>query len=163
MVGSSLNGNELNSLTIILCSIWWGFISQNYVVWLIFFLMNVYIALKGSHFWFLFAFIAAGIVQCDCRKTSPRTSTIVQFIFYFGPLRSARIFWQIRNKWFVKTHILDRFLFIWAPVTNICIKQIMHSFCVYNQSLTTASGSRLFGSVVRALDFWPRGPGFESR
>ena len=24
-------------------------------------------------------------------KTSPRTSTIVQFIFYFGPLRSARI------------------------------------------------------------------------
>ena len=34
-------------------------------------------------------------------------------------------------------------------VTNICIKQIMHSFSVYNQSLTTASGSRLFGSVVR--------------
>ena len=31
-------------------------------------------------------------------------------------------------------------------VTNICIKQIMHSFCVYIQSLTTASGSRLFGS-----------------
>ena len=47
-------------------------------------------------------------------------------------------------------------------VKNICIKQIMHSFCVYNLSLTTASGSRLFGSVVRALDFWPRGPGFES-
>ena len=38
-------------------------------------------------------------------------------------------------------------------VTNICIKQIMHSFCVYIQSLTTASGSRLFGSVFRALDF----------
>ena len=26
------------------------------------------------------------------RKTSPRTSSIVQFIFYFGPLRSAIIF-----------------------------------------------------------------------
>ena len=25
-------------------------------------------------------------------STSPRTSTIVQFIFYFGPLRSAIIF-----------------------------------------------------------------------
>ena len=25
----------------------------------------------------------AGVVQCDGRKTSPRTSTIVQFIFYF--------------------------------------------------------------------------------
>ena len=45
----------------------------------------------------------------------PRTSTIVQFIFYFGPLRSAIIFWEIRNKWLVKTHILDRFLFIWIP------------------------------------------------
>ena len=33
---------------------WWGFISRNYVVWPIFFLMNVFIALKGSHFWFLF-------------------------------------------------------------------------------------------------------------
>ena len=35
---------------------WWGFISQNYVVWPIFFLMNVFIALKGTHFWFLFHF-----------------------------------------------------------------------------------------------------------
>ena len=33
---------------------WWGFISRNYVVWPTFFLMNVFIALKGSHFWFLF-------------------------------------------------------------------------------------------------------------
>ena len=33
---------------------WWGFISRNYVVWPTFLLMNVFIALKGSHFWFLF-------------------------------------------------------------------------------------------------------------
>ena len=32
------------------------------------------------------------VVPCGGRKTSPRTSTIVQFIFYFGPLRSAIIF-----------------------------------------------------------------------
>ena len=32
---------------------WWGFISWNYVVWPTFLLMNVFIALKGSHFWFL--------------------------------------------------------------------------------------------------------------
>ena len=31
---------------------WWGFISRNYVVWPTFFLMNVFIALKGSHLWF---------------------------------------------------------------------------------------------------------------
>ena len=41
---------------------------------------------------------AASVVPCGGRKTSPRTSTIVQFIFYFGPLRSARIFREIRNK-----------------------------------------------------------------
>ena len=29
---------------------WWGFISRNYVVWPSFFLMNVFMALKGSHF-----------------------------------------------------------------------------------------------------------------
>ena len=32
---------------------WWGFMSRNYLVWPSFFLMNVFIALKGSHFWFL--------------------------------------------------------------------------------------------------------------
>ena len=100
---------------------WWGFISRNHVVWPTFLLMNVFIALKGSHFWFLFDFTAAGVVQCGCRKTPPRTSTIVQFIFYFGPLRSAIIFWEIRNKWLVKTHILDRFLFIWTPFWFISI------------------------------------------
>ena len=51
--------------------------------------------------YFLFDFTAAGVVPCSGRKTSPRTSTIVQFIFYFGPLRSAIIFWEIRNKWLV--------------------------------------------------------------
>ena len=80
---------------------WWGFISRNYVVWPSFLLMNVFIAFKGDHFWFLFDFTAAGVVPCGGRKTSPRTSTIVQFILYFGPLRSAIIFWEIRNKWLV--------------------------------------------------------------
>ena len=50
---------------------------------------------------FIFDFTAAGVVPCGGRKTSPRTSTIVQFIFYFGPLKSAIIFWEIRNKWLV--------------------------------------------------------------
>ena len=30
---------------------WWDFISRNYVVWPIFFLMNVFIALKGTRFY----------------------------------------------------------------------------------------------------------------
>ena len=98
-----------------------GFISRNFVVWPTFLRMNVFTALKGSHFWFLFDFTAAGFVPYGGRKTSPRTSTIVQFIFYFGPLRSAIIFWEIRNKWLVKTHILDRFLFIWTSFWFISV------------------------------------------
>ena len=39
--------------------------------------------LKEHIFVFLFAFTAADVVQCGGRKTSPRTSTIVQFIFQF--------------------------------------------------------------------------------
>ena len=62
---------------------WWGSISRNFVVWPIFFLMNVFIDLKGTHIWFLFAFTAAGVVQCGGRKHVPRTSIIMQFIFYF--------------------------------------------------------------------------------
>ena len=58
-------------------------LAQNYVVWPIFFLVNVFIALKGTHFLFLYAFTADGVVQCGCCKTSPHTSTIVQFIFHF--------------------------------------------------------------------------------
>ena len=44
--------------------------------------MNVFIALKGTFFFFL-AFTAAGVVQCGGRKMSPRTSTIVQFFCFF--------------------------------------------------------------------------------
>ena len=43
--------------------------------------MNIFIALKETHFLILFAITAAGVVQCGGRKTSPRTSTTVQFIF----------------------------------------------------------------------------------
>ena len=44
--------------------------------------MNVFIAVKGTHFLFLFAFTTAGVVQCGGRKTSPRTSTIVGYILF---------------------------------------------------------------------------------
>ena len=36
-------------------------------------LTNGFIALKGTHILFLFAFTAAGVVQCGGRKTSPHT------------------------------------------------------------------------------------------
>ena len=38
---------------------------------------------KEINFVFLFAFTAAGVVQCGGRKTSGSTSNIEQFLFYF--------------------------------------------------------------------------------
>ena len=66
----------------------------------------MFTALKGSQFSFLFGITAAGVVLCGGPKKSPCTSSIVQVIFLFGPLRSARIFWEIRNLLSVKIHFL---------------------------------------------------------
>ena len=46
------------------------------------FLRMCSLLLKEHIFVFLLAFIAAGVVLYGGRKTSPRTSTIVQFIFH---------------------------------------------------------------------------------
>ena len=43
---------------------WWGFISRNYLVWPIF-LMNVFIALKGTHFLFLFFVHSVNLIKSD--------------------------------------------------------------------------------------------------
>ena len=52
--------------------------------------LNVFIASKGSNLYILFAITAAGVVPCGGPKKSPCTSSIVQIIFYLGPLRSLR-------------------------------------------------------------------------
>ena len=55
---------------------WWGFISRNYVVWPTFLLMNVLIALKGSHFWFFLVLkqeTGHNLSQNDCRTYALRT------------------------------------------------------------------------------------------
>ena len=45
--------------------------------------LNVFTASKGSNNYILFAITAAGVVQCVGPKKSPRTSSIVQIIFFF--------------------------------------------------------------------------------
>ena len=47
------------------------------------FLINVFHAIKGTQFYFLFAITAAGVVPCDGLKNSPRTSSIVLIIVSF--------------------------------------------------------------------------------
>ena len=54
--------------------------------------LNVFTASKGSNLYILFAITAAGVVPCGGPKKSPRTSSIVQIIFYLGPLGSIKIF-----------------------------------------------------------------------
>ena len=83
--------------------------------------LNTTSGIPAWHICFKYNFTAAGVVQCGGRKTSPRTSTIVQFIFYFGSSRSAIIFWEIRNKWLVQTRILGGFLFLWTPFWFISV------------------------------------------
>ena len=54
--------------------------------------LNTFNASKGSNLYILFAITAAGVVPCGGPKKSPRTSSIVQIIFFFGPLRSIKLF-----------------------------------------------------------------------
>ena len=46
-------------------------------------LLNVFSTLKGTHFYILFVVTAAGVVLCGSPKKQPRTSSIVQFLFFF--------------------------------------------------------------------------------
>ena len=46
-------------------------------------LLNIFFALKGTRFYILFVVTAAGVVLCGSPKKQPRTSSIVQFIFFF--------------------------------------------------------------------------------
>ena len=48
-----------------------------------FFSLNIITASKGSNNYILFAIPAAGVVPCGGPKKSPRTSSIVQIIFFF--------------------------------------------------------------------------------
>ena len=45
--------------------------------------LNVFTASKESNNYILFAITAAGVVPCGGPKKSPRTSSIVQIIFFF--------------------------------------------------------------------------------
>ena len=59
-------------------------------VWPTLFLLNVFAALEGTHFYILFVVTAAGVVLCGSPKKRPLTSSIVQFIFYFWSFEISR-------------------------------------------------------------------------
>ena len=63
------------------------------------FLFNVFTALKGSQFQFLFAITAAGVVSYGGPKKSPRTLSIVQVIFSFWSFQNSEDI--LRNQKFI--------------------------------------------------------------
>ena len=46
-------------------------------------LLNIFAALKETHCYVLFVVTAAGVVLCGSPTKQPRTSSLVQFIFFF--------------------------------------------------------------------------------
>ena len=52
--------------------------------------LSVFTALKGTHLYILFVVAAAGVVPCGSPRKRPRTSSIVQFIFYFLSFEISR-------------------------------------------------------------------------
>ena len=68
--------------------------------------------------------------------------------------KQCRFRWKKQLIWICTVcHSVYELLRPSTPASDYLPWQITYSFWVYIQSLTTASGSRLFGSVVRALDF----------
>ena len=83
---------------------WWGFISRNYVVWPTFLLMNVFIALKGSHFWFLFVILSNCMYVCLLIALKQIFQLIVPdkpsfdwFLIYFLGFNALSVFERIKT------------------------------------------------------------------
>ena len=97
----------------------WGFISRNYIAWPIFFLINVFIALKGTHFYLP----SLKLVLCSMAavKRLPVHQPIVQFIFSFLVLWDQREYSENLEIHDCFTHILDRSLTIWIPFWFISV------------------------------------------
>ena len=61
---------------------------RNRSVWLTLFLLNAFTGLKGAQFYILF--VITGVVPFGSPKKRPRTSSILQFIFYFWSFEVSR-------------------------------------------------------------------------
>ena len=67
-----------------------GLVIRNRSVWPTLFVLNVFTAFKGTHFYILFVVTAAGVLPCGSPKKRPSRSSIVQFIFYFWSFEISR-------------------------------------------------------------------------
>ena len=89
---------------------WWGFISWNYVVWPIFFLMNVFIAHKKTHYTpgiyaagyivFVFPFVRSYVRSFVCSFV--RTS--VSFVELLQSFTYKQLEWSISHQPLIRKH-----------------------------------------------------------
>ena len=103
---------------------WWGFISRNYVVWPTFLLMNVFIALKGSHFWFLFLVTRLVCFYGEISKIIPKLSQNVYKTCKQNGKESRS--WSVSARFvqlFEPTHEILAFFVLRKFILQIC----MHS------------------------------------
>ena len=78
-------------------------------------LLNVFSALKGTHFYILFAVTAAGVVLCGSPKKQPRTSSIVRFILFFWSFEISGNILSNQNFICLDPCILNRFFGYFDP------------------------------------------------
>ena len=99
---------------------WWGFISRNYVVWPILLLMNVFIALKGSHFWFLFVSntaVAAGSNSSNTVVTA--VAVYFRFIHIMSVFDVRLCVGVFKQEFWPILWLLILFTLIWWQVSNL--------------------------------------------
>ena len=82
-------------------------------------LLNVFSALKGTHFYILFVVTAAGVVLCGNPKKQPRTSTIVQFIFFFWSFEIRGNILKKLNFYMLRPMYSKQFFDILTPFRSI--------------------------------------------
>ena len=73
--------------------------------------LGVFIAFKGNNLNILFAITTAGVMLCSGPKKSPRTSSIVQIIFYFWSFEINGNILRIQKLLSLESYILDSILF----------------------------------------------------
>ena len=83
-------------------------------------LLNVFSALKGTHFYILFVVTAAGVVLCGSPKKQPRTSSIGQFICFFWSFEMSGYILRYQNFICLDPCILNVFCYldpIWINIS----------------------------------------------
>ena len=134
---------------------WWGFISRNYVVCSTFLLMNVFIALKGSHFWFLFkkAFdrVWHEALWATMRKQNINASIIRTIENLYDKAQCEVLFNGSTGEWFRPTTGVRQWYLLSPTLFNIFLERIMCE-ALYDHEGTVSIGGRLINNFHFAND-----------